>query len=135
MITLDDYFGKWLFCDDATAECKDNAALLLYRVNQLLDTAVADGVTLLSNPITNSQVSGSTYGGFRPQSCPQGAPTSSHKEGMGVDIYDPYGDLDKWLTDETLERFGLYREAPSTTDSWCHLTTRPPRSGHRTFFP
>ena len=135
MISLDDYLGKWMFHEDATPERKDNAAILLYRVNPLLDAAVADGVVLLDNPITKSQVSGATYGGFRPQSCPQGAPNSSHKEGMGVDIFDPYGDLDNWITDEILERFALYREAPSATDSWCHLTTRPPRSKRRTFFP
>ena len=87
MISMDDYFGKWLFCDDATADRKDNAAELLYRVNQLL--SVADGMHGIKTPInpdTKSQVSGITYGGFRPKSCPQGAPNSSHKDGMGVDI-------------------------------------------------
>ena len=42
--------------------------------------------------------------------------------------------LDDWLDDDTLERYGLYREAPDATPHWCHLTTRPPMSGRRHSF-
>jgi hypothetical protein len=54
---------------------------------------------------------------------------------MAVDIYDPQNKLDDYLTDEILTKFDLYREAPESTLGWCHLGTRMPGSGHRTFKP
>lgn len=135
MITLADYFGPWLDCRDATDERRENAQQLLEMVNPLLDAAAQAGVLLPINPSTGSQVSGATYGGFRPKSCPQGAEHSSHKDGEGVDVYDPQNQLDAWLTDEILDAYGLYREHPDATHTWCHLTTRAPRSGRRTFKP
>ena len=68
---------------------------------------------------------------------------SSHKEARAVDVYDPSDRLDEWLDtfehgdgDNTrLEQHGLYREAPASTPTWCHLTTRAPHSGRRTFAP
>lgn len=135
MITIDQYFGRWNSDADATVERRRNAEAMLKKVNPALAAAEADGVKLQINRNTKSQISGNTYGGFRPQSCPQGAPHSSHKEGRGVDVYDPDGELDEWLDDEKLEGFGLYREAPESTPGWCHLTDRAPPSGHRTFKP
>lgn len=134
-ISFEDYFGPFLDHEDATDERKANARDLLVHVNNLLDEAEADGVELPINPGTGSQVSGQTLGGFRPQNAAQGAPNSSHKQGMAVDVYDPKDALDRYLTDEKLEAFDLYREAPSATSHWCHLTTRAPGSGKRTFQP
>jgi hypothetical protein len=114
MIFLADYFGPWVDHKDATEEVKKNAEVLLEKVANLLDE---------------------TYGGFRPQDCPQGSPNSSHKVGRGVDIYDPLNALDNWLTDALLEKYGLYRESPLATKGWCHLSDRAPGSGRRTFSP
>ena len=135
MITLEELYGQWLSHPDATAARKAASAALLVSVNNLLDEAAQDGVPGLVNPVTGSQVSGDKYGGFRPQSCPRGAPHSAHKEGRAVDIYDPGNKLDAWLDDDTLEAFELYREAPASTPHWCHLTDRAPPSGKRTFQP
>lgn len=135
MITVEQYFGPWSDHPDATDERKANAVALLINVNNLLDEAAADGVTVPVNAATGSQVSGQTLGGFRPQNAAQGSPASSHKQGRGVDIYDPQNKLDAWLDDDTLEAFGLYREAPNATKGWCHLTDRAPGSGRRTFSP
>lgn len=135
MITIEDYFGPWLNHADATPERKANAERMLPRVIALLEDAQAAGVPLKRNPVTGTFVSGQTYGGFRPQSCPQGAPTSSHKQGRGVDVADKGNALDDWITDETLEFHGLYREHPDDTPNWCHLTDRAPGSGRRTFKP
>ena len=132
MITLEDYFGKWIGHPDANVQRKIHAQALLECVNALLFEYPED---VPVNPQTNSYVSGATYGGFRPQDCPQGAPNSSHKEGMAIDIYDPHGDRDKWLTDDILEEYGLYREHPDHTIHWCHLSIRAPGSGKRTFLP
>lgn len=135
MITLKDYFGPWLGHPDATSARLHNADTLLDRVNRLVDAATQDGVKLLTNPATGTNISGQLFGGFRPQSCPQGAPHSSHKQGQGIDLYDPHNELDAWLDDDRLVAFGLFREHPDATQRWCHLTTRQPGSGNRTFLP
>ena len=95
------------------------------------------------NPNTDTQVSGMTEGGFRLKNCKQGSRKSSHKEGKGVDIFDPFDEFDNWIkkynyphrNNYVLEKWGLYIEHPSKTKSWVHLTTRPPRSGNRIFYP
>lgn len=135
MITVDQLFGKWADHPDATVERRANAANLLAKANPLLQCAADAGVPLPTNPHTGSLVSGEGLGGFRPQACTIGAPASAHKQGRAVDVYDPSGDLDEWLTDARLEQFGLYREAPASTRGWCHLTDRAPGSGRRTFQP
>lgn len=121
---------------DATEQRKDNAKVLLYHIEMLFDEL---GYEPPVSPNTGTQISGSKNGhgdgGFRLQSSTTGAPGSSHKEGQAVDIYDPQGDLDRMLTNSLLESFDLYREAPMSTPGWCHLTTRAPRSGRRTFVP
>jgi hypothetical protein len=135
MITLDQYVGPHAKSPDWTPERRVNAVSLLAAVNSLIAELSDSGVVFQINPATKSQVSGQTFGGFRPQSCPQGAPNSSHKQGQGVDIYDPKNAIDDALTDSILEIHGLYREAPSATNHWCHLTTRAPGSKKRTFLP
>ena len=133
MITLPEYFGPWIMHRDATPDRKAAAVLLLAKVKALLDECHALG--LRDNPATGTMVSGLDLGGFRPQACRVGAANSSHKEGRGIDIYDPDNHLDQWLTDAVLERHDLYREAPGSSPGWAHLTDRPPLSKKRTFLP
>ena len=135
VISIDAYFGTYSGHEDAGPREWAAAEAMLDRVNRLLEQAEAEGVELETNPVTNSQVSGELNGGFRPQDCPIGAAHSSHKLARAVDIYDPHGKLDAWVTDEILTRYGLYREAPGATTGWCHLTDKPPGSGKRTFQP
>ena len=135
MITLKEYLGPWSNHVDATVARCENAERLLESVNALLAWAVGSGLELPVNPATHSHVGGQTYGGFRPQSCPQGAPRSSHKEGLAVDVYDPTNALDDLLDDHMLTSYGLYREHPDDTPGWCHLTIKAPGSGRRTFKP
>jgi len=132
MITLEQYFRDFKKTDEQIK----NAALLLNRVNLLLSDAVKYGVILKINPKTQSNISGDTFGGFRPENCPQGAENSPHKEGMGIDIYDINNALDGWIDDIKLLKYDLYREHPEYTKGmWCHLQTRIPKSGRRTFIP
>lgn len=136
MITLDQYFGPYAKHPDATTGMWHNAENLLDRVNSmLLDYQAETGNEPPIDSDTNSQVSGSGNGGFRPRNCPVGSPSSSHKEGRGVDVKDPDELLDYWVTDDILKRFGLFREAQSATVGWVHLTDRAPASGRRTFQP
>lgn len=135
MITTDQYFaGK-----PHSPEQDALAQHMLESVNELLDEAEAAGIPRQICPNTGSEISGSKGGsgdgGFRLPGATTGAATSSHKEARAVDVYDAGDHLDSWLTDEKLETYGLYRESPRATPTWCHLTTRPPRSGRRTFDP
>ena len=83
LLTLDQYFGPWRTHPDATKPRRDNALLLLAAVEKLAALAVAERVVFRVNPKTGSIVSGQQFGGFRPQSCCEGAPNSSHKRGLG----------------------------------------------------
>lgn len=137
-ITLSQYFGVFDRTPEVLDEHRANAETLIARVNALLTLAERGGVTLETNQKTGSMISGSGNGGWRLRTATFGAENSSHKEGQGIDIYDPNdGDLDAWclthLTD--LIVLGLYMEHPSMTKGWCHLTTRAPRSKHRVFYP
>jgi hypothetical protein len=137
MITLTEYAGPHRESKDWTPAREQNAIELLTRCEALEEEMVADGVVFPDNPATGSGVSGKTFGGFRPQDCPQGAPTSAHKEGQAVDRYDPGNKIDAWLMDhqDRLVHHDLYIEHPSATNGWSHWGTRAPRSGNRVFYP
>ena len=141
-ITLAQYFQA----KPHTPEQAAAAADLLSREEMLVREAEAAGAFARAIcPNTGSEVSGSKGGagdgGFRLETSTTGSGKSSHKEAKAVDRYDPLGALDAWL--DTFERgvgdnsklaeHGLYREHPSATPGWCHLTTRAPGSGRRTF--
>jgi hypothetical protein len=132
MITIRDYFGSH---GGYITRDVQNAKNLLAHIHPLLDAAAKAGVIPPMNPKTGTQISGEKWGGWRTQACPIGAPNSAHKTGEAIDIYDPENKLDAWLTDERLEKYDLYREHPEDTLGWCHLSTRAPRSGRRTFKP
>ena len=136
MITLQEYFND----KPQTTDYNLNALTLLYRVNNLLAAYATDtGTILQNNPATGNQISGNKNGdgGFRLQTSTTGSSKSAHKSGQAVDIYDHGEHLDKWLDKcpDALIKYDLYREEPSATINWCHLGTRKPLSGKRTFKP
>jgi hypothetical protein len=137
MITLEEYIGPHAQSPDWTPVRENYAVALLVCCADLEAEMIDDGVEFPDNPATGSGVSGQTFGGFRPQSCPQGAVNSSHKEGCGVDRYDPRGHIDTWCFkhQDRLAAHGIYIEAPVSTPGWSHWTTRAPRSGNRVFMP
>lgn len=137
MITLEQYFGIHNDSPDATPARRDNARKLLDACANLEREMESEGVMFPDNPRTKSGVSGETFGGFRPQSCPIGATHSSHKEGLAVDRYDPAGHIDQWCMDnqDRLEFYGIYIEHPSATPHWSHWTIKAPGSGRRVFHP
>ena len=135
MITLQDYFND----KPHPTEYNLNALTLLYRVNNLIAAYTTDtGKMPEINPITGSQVSGSKGGdgAFRLPTSTTGSSKSAHKLGMAIDLVD-HGELDKWLDEnpDVLIKYDLYREASVSTPGWCHLSTRKPMSGKRTFKP
>lgn len=139
MISVEDLFGSRINHPEATEEKKAAAHELLLKVNDLLAWARFGGFLGPIDHDTGTQVSGakngSGDGGFRLSGSSTGRPASKHKLARAVDVYDPGDVLDHLLTDEDLERFGLWREAPSSTPTWVHLQDLPPASGRRTFKP
>lgn len=138
MITLDEYVGPWAMSHDWTPARRANAHALLLPATWKLEKIMREaGVIFPDNPTTRSGVSGLTLGGFRPQSCRQGAPHSNHKEGLAVDRYDPTGAIDKWCLENlpALELCGIWIEAPSATHGWSHWQCVAPGSGKRVFLP
>jgi hypothetical protein len=143
VITIQHYF-----CKPHSQGHTIDAAILLTKVNSLVNEAVSlDAYTWRDDQDTSCPISGSQGGdgdgGFRTPGSRTGAPASSHRQAKAVDVYDPGDLLDKWLDtyegengeNSKLAEHGLYRESPSATPTWCHLTTRAPGSGRRTFFP
>jgi hypothetical protein len=139
MITQEHYFGHKIHHADATPDRIANATWLLEKVNALIGEAQRAGIAIPEDPDTGTQISGTRGGagdgGFRLSTATTGRPGSAHKEGMGVDVYDPHNALDGWLINPTLAGHDLYREAADATPGWCHLQIRPPRSGARTYNP
>ena len=137
MITLRQYVGPHSDSVDWNVERMANAERLLSACAKLEEMILKDGINLPVNPSTQSGVSGQTMGGFRPQSCTQGAAKSSHKEGLAVDRYDPYGKIDDWCSSnlDKLVECGIYIEHPSATPGWSHWTIKAPKSGNRVFYP
>lgn len=137
MITLAEYVGVHSQSKDWTPERQANATDLLARVNRVIRRAMDDGVNFPVNPKTGSQISGNTFGGFRPQDCPQGAPKSNHKEARGIDMYDRLNKIDAWCMNnfDVLEEEGIWIEHPSATNTWSHWQSVPPKSGNRAYYP
>ena len=140
MITIQQYAGKWLDKPEWTKELQANAERLLAKVNEMIEIAKADGTQFHINPKTGSLISGSGLGGFRPQDCKIGAPRSSHKQALAIDLYDPVGSIDAWCMEnigygQTLAELGFYLEHPSKTIGWSHWSLQAPRSGNRVFLP
>ena len=137
MITLNQYVGPHRAHPDWTPARQLNAQALLAKACELEAEMVRAGVSFPDNPITGTGVSGNTFGGFRPQDCPQGAPNSTHKQGQGVDRYDPRGEIDAWCMahQDRLAAHGIYLEHASATPGWSHWQSVPPKSGKQVYLP
>ena len=137
MITIAEYVGVHSASSDWTPSRKINAAKLLAASTLLETRMLAAGVVFHVNPKTNSQVSGETFGGFRPQNCPIGAPNSNHKIALAWDRFDPGNEIDSWCMAnlQSLAACGIWLEHPDKTPTWSHWQCVPPRSGTRVFMP
>lgn len=136
MITYKQYVGRW--ASEVPEEFKQNIEIkLLPVINGLIENMQNRGIIFPINPNTNSFISGSTLGGFRPQITSVGAAKSNHKKGLAVDIYDPQKEIGKWClaNKSILVEFEVYIEHPDYTNKWCHFQVVPPASGRRVFIP
>lgn len=151
VITLAQYFGA----KPHTPEQTTAAEALLAKVNPLLtEYQELHGLGPDVDPDTGTEISGSKGGsgdgGFRLQTATTGRTLSLHKvlpaerpRGAAVDASDQDNDLDRWLDtfevgngrNTKLAEYGLHREAPHATPTWCHLQDVSPASGKHTFNP
>lgn len=136
MITKAHYFGN----KPHPIEHEANADMLLARVNVMLYELADKGIyDYWIDPDTGTQISGakggSGDGGYRLPDSKTGAPSSSHKIGRGIDVYDPQNVLDDAIDRKLLIKHGLYREHPDSTIGWLHLQDKAPKSGCRTYKP
>ena len=140
MLTFEQYFGKRINNRYATEVRKANAVVLITRVNKLIGEYERETDQKIQiDEDTGTQISGSRGGsgdgGFRLAQSRTGVKGSSHKQGMGIDIYDARNLFDNWISahEYVLEDFDLYREGPAYTPGWVHLQTRP--TSRRTYRP
>jgi len=138
VITLDEYFTN-----PTTGEVKPHSEAQDEAARDLLIRVIALCTNVMwhwpESPNTGTCISGSKGGdgdgGFRAANSKTGGPGSRHRSARAVDVYDPGGSLNKRIDDALLEQFGLYRESPDYTPTWCHLETGGPKSGRRTYTP
>lgn len=137
MISLGEYLGPYKAHPDVGAVIIANANDLLTRVNRIHQLAEADGVVFQTNPATHSRISGSGNGGFRPRDTKTGMPNSTHKDGRGLDTYDPHREFASWCIEHftVLAEHGLHMEDARWTPSWVHLQSVPPKSGKTVYIP
>ena len=122
-----------------STEIRKEAECTVECVNKLLRGLSAASVETPRSPRTGSVLTS----GWRPpevnEAIPGAAPRSHHLWGRAADIYDPEGEIDDYLMttegQELLTKLGLWMEHTSATKGWCHVQTRPPRSGRRVFYP
>lgn len=138
MITVKQYFMDRdnEYRMELTDAMRANAETIVHKANLLLNMAINDRVFLSLN--SNKSF---VRSGWRPKEInartPGAAVMSKHMTCEAIDIEDIEGDLDEWCMNhqDVLEELGLWMEHPSATKSYCHLQTKPPRSGKRVFYP
>lgn len=111
--------------EECTSTVRANAADTAERVSKLLDRL---------------GLKGDVTSGFRTSASNKsaaGAKRSAHMSGEAVDLHDPQGVIkDAIMANRAvLEECNLYMESPQATPTWCHLQTRPTKSGNRVFIP
>lgn len=149
VVTVEQYFADSVehFDYEPTQVDRDRADDLLTRVGALEEEWVSEGgkaLELNSGHRTRQKSLKLIAAGY------SAVLGGKHETSNGVDLGDADDSFDDWISsfdvgdgaeNPLLERFGLWREAPTSTSSrpgrsgWCHLQNVPPKSGRRTFFP
>lgn len=140
-ITVEQYFLK--YADEYKSELHpqiiQNAVILLDKVNKLIQAMQMDGIGMDLIPLRHSLVCFTS--GWRPrkvnEATPGAAKFSLHISGEAIDLSDPDGSIDEWCVSNTriLRELGLFMEHPSATKGWCHVQSKPPKSGRLIFYP
>lgn len=126
-LTVADYLKGRIKFLELTPAIQRNTLILLNNVNALL-TKFGELRTVNSG-FRTPEYNTPTHGIPNPKA------GSAHLSGEAIDLEDHDGQLKAFCTEDILKEFGLYLEHPSATPTWCHLQTRPPKSGKRIFYP
>lgn len=140
-ITIDQYFLKYgdEYKSEIHPQIIENAVALLKKVNALIERMQADGIGMDLIQVKRALVCFTS--GWRPrkvnEATPGAARFSLHMSGEAIDLSDPDGVIDEWCVSNTkiLRELGLFMEHPSATKGWCHLQSKPPKSGRLIFYP
>ena len=135
MISSEDYFGRMsrIAGEEPSREIRENASVLLARVNALLMEPELGQFEATHDPKVNS---GWRTPGYN-ASIANAAPKSKHMSGEAIDIADPDNKVGYYLMThrDLLTKHQLYMENAGATLNWLHLQSVPPRSGNLVFFP
>lgn len=136
MITTDDYFmgRRERYASEFNDAIAAAAVVTVARANALLDAFFAAKPNAIRRHVNS---------GWRPPSLnatvPGASQRSLHMTGEAIDLSDDDSMLDDWINSpaglQTLVRLELWAESRNYTPRWCHVQTRPPRSGLRFFVP
>jgi len=126
-LTMANYLmGRAKFLD-LTAATQRKSLILLNQVNALLDKF--GEIRNVTSGFRPPEFNTPEHGVANPR------PGSAHLTGEAIDLEDKDGKLKAFCTLDILKEFDLYMEHPSATPTWCHLQTRPTKSGNRIFYP
>lgn len=112
-ITASGKYKERLNSNELTKEVKDNAVILLNKVNQLLEELNFKNA-IVSSGFRPSEVNAATKGS---------AKHSLHMTGKAIDIADANHALAHAILANPglLKKYGLWMEDISATPTWCHL--------------
>lgn len=113
-----------------TPEIDKNLGILLDKLNQVR-TAWGKPMIVTSGLRSDAQQQALIAQGK------SNAPKSHHLTGEAADIYDPNGELKKWVMENVplMEQIGFWFEDFGHTETWVHFQVVPPHSMKRFFIP
>ncbi len=126
MITLEEFFMSRDVKYPPSQELYDNAIEIVNRANALLEYFGSER---------------RVRSGYRPEPInalvPGASKTSKHITCQAIDLEDKDRQLSSYCLENLtlLQELGLWLEQPSSTPTWVHLQTCPPKSGKRVFIP
>lgn len=135
MILLDEYFQDSITNYGYEPTETDNVRCLdlLERANKAVEDYMAE--TGMPEPPLNSGHRCRAKSELLIKEGYKAAINGEHEHADAIDLGDHGEHFESWWTNEKLEKYGLYREAPASTIGWVHLQTVSPHSGNRTFNP
>lgn len=120
---------------DCPKEFENNLLELLIKINKVRDAygrpmTVTSGFRSMEDHLRIYREKGITDKSKIPMK-------SKHLFCQAVDIYDPKGELKKWVKDnlKLIEEIGLWMEDFDSTPNWVHFQILPPASNARFFKP
>ena len=113
-----------------TSEIDENLAVLFGKIQRIQESygknlVITSGLRSRSNQEVLIKAGKST------------ATQSKHLFGQAADIYDPFGNLQKWIheNEALVEDLDVYFEDFNHTSTWVHIQIVPPISKKRFFIP